>query len=92
MRAAGGATRLMEIFAEYGLPATRCGEDGADGLLVGVGGLRSGFEFPDHGWSVLTERDLFGEERKPVDRKKARRAVFGAAYGMEQVNYFAPVM
>jgi transcription-repair coupling factor (superfamily II helicase) len=76
MRAPGGAKRLLEIFAEYELAATRC-EKGAEGaLLVGVGGLRSGFEFPEYGWSVLTERDLFGEERKAADRKPTSRAAF----------------
>jgi len=85
MRAPGSADRLLEIFNEYDLEAARLADRpvGAasewtepGGVIVALGRLRSGFEFHEYGLSVLTERDLFGEERKPVDRKVKDRAAF----------------
>jgi transcription-repair coupling factor (superfamily II helicase) len=75
MRAPGGAQRLQELFAEYELPAAR--ETAPDAAVrIGVAGLRHGFELPDQGFALLTERDLFGEERKTSERKPSSRAAF----------------
>jgi transcription-repair coupling factor (superfamily II helicase) len=84
MRATGSAERLVEIFAEYRLPAndlTTPSAPGvaphlAGGLFVGVATLKSGFELPEIGLTVLTERGLFGEERKSAARKTTSRAAF----------------
>jgi transcription-repair coupling factor (superfamily II helicase) len=85
MRAPGSADRLLEIFSEYDLEAARITDrparaasewTDAGGVIVALGRLRSGFEFPEYGLSVLTERDLFGEERKRVDRKIKGRTAF----------------
>jgi len=79
MRAPGSADRLSEILDEYDLPARRV--DGAgtadDGsLYIGLGALRSGFELQESGLSVLTEREIFGEERKKAKQKGRGRAAF----------------
>ncbi|MCP3982004.1 MAG: transcription-repair coupling factor [bacterium] len=80
MRAVGGAERLAEILSEYDLSATRidaAGEATAPGgIWIGTGSLRSGFELPQQGLTVLTERDVFGEKRKAPDRKSKVRAAF----------------
>jgi transcription-repair coupling factor (superfamily II helicase) len=84
MRAPGGAGRLKGIFGEYRLEAAdyrdaasgECGPWMAGGLFVAVGGLGTGFELPDLGLSVHTERDLFGKERKPAARKSSKHAAF----------------
>jgi len=84
MRARGGAERLREILAEYELAATGWGDAPAadgdawaeGGLFVAVAGLRHGFEFPGLGLVVLSERDLFGEQRRPPERKARPGAAF----------------
>lgn len=84
MRGAGSAERLAEIVREYGLhPAlsTRPGElsgspTGATGVFVVVGGLRAGFELPDSALTVLSERDVFGEEARAASRPARGRAAF----------------
>jgi len=75
MRAPGGAQRLQELFAEYELPAVRA-PSAAPGVQIGVASLRHGFEMPEQGFALLTERDLFGEERKSAERKPSSRAAF----------------
>ncbi len=79
MRARGGADRLKEILTEYELEVREL-EDPAvtrgAGLFVGVGGLRQGFELQDLRLTVLSEREIFGEERKTSDRKTTSRSAF----------------
>jgi len=78
MRASGSAERLLEIFGEYDLPAASVdgtAPPGAGGLFVATGGLRTGFELPELGLTVLTERAIFGEQRR-ADRQAATRAAF----------------
>jgi len=82
MRAEGSAQRLGEILRDYDLEVAgvdgvaAAGPSEAGGLFVGVGGLRGGFEFPDLGLQVLSEREIFGEERKTSDRTRHKRAAF----------------
>jgi transcription-repair coupling factor (superfamily II helicase) len=84
MRASGGAGRLREILREYGLEAASaettepegCDSWSEGGRFLAVGGLGSGFELPDIGLRVHTERDLFGKARKPAVRKSSKHAAF----------------
>ena len=81
MRASGSADRLSEILREYEIEPTRLklplsDAIGSGGVFVAVATLRSGFELPDLQLSILAERELFGEERKPADRKGRSRAAF----------------
>ena len=83
MRTAGSAERLSEILREYEIETalvTR-GHDGVEtrghgGLFVLTGGLRAGFEFPDQALVVLTEREVFGEEKQASEPKSRARAAF----------------
>ena len=84
MRARGSAERLGEILGEYDLAASVSTGTAvppgdlpeAGGLFVLVGGLRTGFEFPQQGLTVLTEREVFGEEHKAAERRPRSRAAF----------------
>jgi transcription-repair coupling factor (superfamily II helicase) len=69
MRTQGSAERLGEILTEYDLAS-----DG--GLRILIAGLRTGFELPDQRLTVLSEREVFGEERKTTERKRRRSAAF----------------
>ncbi|MDX1390007.1 MAG: CarD family transcriptional regulator, partial [Acidobacteriota bacterium] len=84
MRTAGSAERLGEILREYQVeaalsireetPAVGLATHG--GLFVVVGGLRAGFELPGQALVVLTEREVFGEEKKGAERKTRARKAF----------------
>ncbi len=84
MRGAGSAERLAEILREYELnPAVSTRPGGLagagkerGGLFVPVGGLRVGFELPDAGLTVLSEREVFGEEARAAERRGRGRATF----------------
>jgi transcription-repair coupling factor (superfamily II helicase) len=84
MRASGSAGRLQQILREYGLEAASYQESepggsdawSAGGLFVVVGGLGSGFELPDLGLVVHTERDLFGKAQRPAIKKSGKHAAF----------------
>jgi transcription-repair coupling factor (superfamily II helicase) len=74
-RAPGAAKRLVEILGEYEIPTS--GDPAArDGVFVAVAGLREGFELPEQGLAVYTEREIFGEERPSQDRKARSRTAF----------------
>ena len=64
-RAPGSAARLEEILADYELSAT-----------IAVAGLREGFEFPEQALTVYSEREIFGEEKLPAERKSKGRTAF----------------
>ena len=77
MRAEGSVRRLREIFDEYDLVAADLqqarGKGG--GLLIGTGSLRAGYELPQAGLIVLSERDLFGEiKRRSEPKSRGHRA------------------
>ncbi len=79
-RTAGGAERLVEILREYDVAAAAgpAPDEHAAGETVRVvpAGLRAGFELPDAGLLVLTEREIFGEERRAPERKARGHAAF----------------
>ena len=78
MRAEGSARRLREIFNEYDLVASDLQQAGGDGggLLIGTGSLRAGYELPQAGLIVLTERDLFGETKRRAEPKSRGHKAF----------------
>jgi transcription-repair coupling factor (superfamily II helicase) len=84
MRADGSAERLGEILQEYHLEAAlsihedapAVGPASHGGLFVVVGGLRAGFEIPGQAFVVLTEREIFGKEKKGAERKSRAWAAF----------------
>lgn len=84
MRAPGSARRLGEILEQYGVPAaisSTPGEIPGDawtpgGLFVVVNSLRAGFEFPAALLTVLSEKDVFGEEIPAAERRPKGRAAF----------------
>ena len=65
MRAPGSAARLREILNEYELDAE-----------IAIASLREGFEFPEQGLIVYSEREIFGEDKHPAERKSKGRAAF----------------
>jgi transcription-repair coupling factor (superfamily II helicase) len=69
MRSAGSADRLAEILEEYELPLS-------GGLFVLRAPLRAGFELPEQAFGVLAEREIFGDEVRPVERRAKTRAAF----------------
>jgi transcription-repair coupling factor (superfamily II helicase) len=78
MRAHGGAERLHEILREYDLdaPIDDGGVAPTAAVTIRTGGLRTGFEFPSLRFTVLPERDVFGEQKRPAERKSRSRAAF----------------
>ncbi len=84
MRTAGSAQRLAEILEAYGLTPARAGSaadlpttfPGGGGIVVVPGALRAGFEFPEEGLTVLSEREVFGEPARAVERRARSHAAF----------------
>lgn len=84
MRTPASARRLAQVFGEYAVPHALATDDGAippeawagGGLFVVVGGLRHGFELPAQALVVLSEREIFGEESKPAERRTRSKAAF----------------
>ena len=69
MRSQGSSLRLKEILGEYDLAVS---ED----LILKEGRLRAGFELPAIGLTVLTETEIFGEQKKVAARKSRGKAAF----------------
>ena len=69
LRSDGAARRLREILTEYEL-------DAQPSIRVLVAALREGFELPEEKVVVLSEREIFGEEKHAPDRKTRGRAAF----------------
>ena len=85
MRAAGSVDRVLDILSDEGRPGRRFDPErpgaaqagDAGGRFVAIASIPEGFEMPEAGLSVVTERQLFGERRKQADRQDRRnRAAF----------------
>jgi transcription-repair coupling factor (superfamily II helicase) len=85
MRGAGSADRLAEILRDYGLhpavslrpePLRQAIPAKPTGLFVVVAGLRAGFELPEAGLVVFSEKEIFGEQPRGVERRARGRAAF----------------
>jgi transcription-repair coupling factor (superfamily II helicase) len=74
MRSSGSVQRLKEVLAEYDIVPEE--QSDGSGLQVAQGDLRNGFEFPEVGFSILTESEIFGEEKKTRIRKAKSRKAF----------------
>ena len=84
----GRAERMLDILAEYEIPAHLCREDTTSDtarerpgpeVLLGVGQVHSGFALPAAGLRVLTGHDVFGEAeagRTGRRSKSAQRHLF----------------
>ncbi len=69
MRSEGSGRRLQEILGEYGIAAS-------DDLILREGNLRAGFELPAIGLTMLTETEIFGEQKKVPKRMPRGKAAF----------------
>ena len=78
MRAHGSAERLHEVLREYGIdaPIDDGGVPADAAVAIRTGGLRRGFELPWLRFTVLTEREVFGEQKRAAARKSTGRAAF----------------
>ena len=78
MRARGSAERLHEVLREYDIEAPI--DDGAvpvdASVTIRTGAVRHGFELPSMRFTVLTEREVFGEHKRAAARKSPGRAAF----------------
>jgi len=75
----GRAERIVEIAREYDViaaPLDRAEDAHAAGLLVGLGTLSRGFRLPDGHLVLYAERDVFEEDRRPAERRRAANRAF----------------
>jgi transcription-repair coupling factor (superfamily II helicase) len=75
----GRAERTIELLADYdvfAVPIERAGDAHAASLLVGVGHLSRGFRLPDAQLQLWAETDVFEEERKTHERRRAATRTF----------------
>jgi transcription-repair coupling factor (superfamily II helicase) len=76
---AGRAERIVEIAREYEViaaPLDRAEDAHAAGLLVGLGALSRGFRLPEGQLVLYAERDVFEEDRRPAERRRAANRAF----------------
>ncbi len=74
MRTAGSTQRLQEILREYDVAPGEA--PGGGRFRLELGRLRHGFEFPEAGFTLLTETEIFGREKKRGKRPAGRRGAF----------------
>jgi transcription-repair coupling factor (superfamily II helicase) len=76
---AGRAERTVELLRDYdvlALELDRAEDAHAATVMVATGLLSRGFRLPDVGFQVWTETDLFEEERRTHERRRAARGTF----------------
>jgi transcription-repair coupling factor (superfamily II helicase) len=76
---AGRAERTIEVLAEYevlAVPVERADDAQYAAVLVAVGDLSSGFRFPDAGFQIYAEPDVFEEERRTRERRPSAAKAF----------------
>jgi transcription-repair coupling factor (superfamily II helicase) len=74
---AGRAERTIELLKEYevfAIPVERAEDARYAAVLVAVGGLSRGFRLPDAGLQIYSEADVFEEERRAPERRRATKA------------------
>src|SRR6185295_4041027 len=76
---AGRAERTIELLKEYevfAVPVERAEDARYAAVLVAVGGLSRGFRLPDAGLQIYAEADVFEEERRAPERRRAATKAF----------------
>jgi transcription-repair coupling factor (superfamily II helicase) len=75
----GRAERTIELLKEYevfAVPVERAEDARYAAVLVAVGGLSRGFRLPDAGLQIYAEADVFEEERRAPERRRAATKAF----------------
>ncbi len=75
----GRAERTIELLKEYdvfAIPVERAEDARYAAVLVAVGGLSRGFRLPDAGLQIYAEADVFEEERRAPERRRAATKAF----------------
>ena len=75
----GRAERTIELLKEYEIFAAQVerAEDARyAAVLVAIGGLSRGFHLPDAGLQIYAEADVFEEERRTPERRRAASKAF----------------
>ncbi len=73
----GRAERTIELLKEYdvfAVPVERAEDARYAAVLIAIGGLSRGFRLPDAGLQIYAESDVFEEERRAPDRRRAAAA------------------
>jgi transcription-repair coupling factor (superfamily II helicase) len=76
---AGRAERTIELLKEYeifAVPIERADEARYAAVLVAIGGLSRGFRLPDAGLQIVAEADVFEEDRRGPERRRAATKAF----------------
>jgi transcription-repair coupling factor (superfamily II helicase) len=75
----GRAERTIELLKEYdifAIPVERAEDAQYAAVLVAVGNLSRGFRLPDAGLQIYAEPDVFEEERRAPERRRAATKAF----------------
>jgi len=75
----GRAERTIEVLKEYdvfAVPVERAEDARYAAVLVAVGGLSRGFRLPEAGLQIYAEADVFEEERRAPERRRAATKAF----------------
>ena len=75
----GRAERTIELLKEYevfAIPVERAEDARYAAVLVAVGGLSRGFRLADAGLQIYAEADVFEEERRAPERRRAATRAF----------------
>jgi transcription-repair coupling factor (superfamily II helicase) len=75
----GRAERTIELLKEYevlGIPVERAEDARYAAVLVAIGSLSRGFRLPDARLQIYAEYDVFEEERRAPDRRRAASKAF----------------
>jgi transcription-repair coupling factor (superfamily II helicase) len=75
----GRADRTIELLKDYevfAIPVERAEDARYAAVLVAVGGLSRGFHLPDAGLHIFAEADVFEEERRTPERRRAATKAF----------------
>ena len=75
----GRAERTVELLKEYdvlAIPVERAEDARYAAVLVAVGALSRGFRLPDAGLQIYAEADVFEEDRRAPERRRAATKAF----------------